>query len=188
MTLIELMAASALAALLMTAMFGLLRAMSVQRNTLFKNRVIEPWRDQLVEQLRWDFSNARQMSVTPEELHLVGYGGCDFATKAATLRPTEIIYSIKVDGRHHWLLRKESHLDSNSLNNSHTEIAAPGIAAIVVQRIDDSQNDEQLDRTQTTERKHSALRALTPVSNKLRIVLFGEDENTHVLDEQILLF
>lgn len=188
MTLIELLAASALAALLMTAMFGVLGAMSVERRTLFENRAVEPWRDQLIEQLRWDFSNARRMSVTSEELHLIGYGGRDFTTEEATLRPTEVVYIIKNDGHCKWLLRKEIHLDSNSLHNSRIEIAGKGITAIAVQRIDDFQDDDLLENPQASGQSRRSMQTLSSIPSKLRVILFGEGENTRVLDEQILQF
>ena len=77
--------------------------------------------------------NARRMSIQPETLRLVGYAGCDFGTGHPTLRPSEIIYFVYDDGRRHWLVRQEKHLDSLTNQNSRLEFVCADVRAIEVQ-------------------------------------------------------
>ena len=130
MTLVELLAASALAASLMAATLGVIGNLNKQRRILFAEGSVEPWRRQLAEQVRWDFANARKMCSRVGELRLVGYGGVDFLTDEPTHRPTEIVYSIQEECGRRWLLRKEIHLDAGSLHNSRTELVAAGAVGL----------------------------------------------------------
>ena len=107
MTLVELMAASALAAMLFVALSGVLRSLAIQRRTLFAGKTIEPWRVQLAQQLRWDLANARRMKSRFGELRLVGYGGCDFTTGEPTFQRSEIVYFVQNVGNGRWLLPRK---------------------------------------------------------------------------------
>jgi hypothetical protein len=181
MTLVELLAATVLAVLLLTASFGVLRSLATQRKALVGDEADEPWRKQLSELLRWDLINARKMCSQPEELRLIGYGGTDFETAAATLRPTEIIYTIRTDDNRSRLFRREIHLDSASLDNSRNELVAVGIAAINV--YDPEKGDEQ-EMTRTADNKPPAY---VRISNRVRIVLRGDDQNKAIMDELLTL-
>lgn len=187
MTLVELLGASALAVLLMTTAFGVIGSLAVQRRTLLGNDSVEPWRRQLSEQLRWELSNARKMSVRPRELRLVGYGATDFDTAEATHRPCEIVYSIQVEGGRYWLLRQEIHLDASTFSNSRTELVAAGITALEVYDLDNDNGDHDLNLATAASEDHDTHRAYALLPNRLRVVLHGKDENNTILDERVLL-
>jgi hypothetical protein len=126
------------------------------------------------------------MGVRPRELRLVGYGGCDFTTGEPTFRPSEIIYSVHDDGRRHWLLRKEIHLDDVALHNHRTELVCAGVTRMDVRSLDEGADGSQTD-TDAAHRQADTPITLSSVPDRLRVVLFGEQEGTEVLDEMVFL-
>jgi len=186
MTLVELLAATSLAVLLLTASFGVLGSLVAQRKALAGDGTESPWRKRLGEMLRWDLSNARRMCLRQKELRLVGYGGVDFDSAEATHRPTEIIYTIRSDGDRSWLFRREIHLDSDSLHNSRDELVAVGVTSIAV--YDPERSDEQeLDHLNEKLPNADAPPVYVPISNRVQVVLRGGDRRNAILDELVIL-
>jgi hypothetical protein len=185
MTLVELLAASALAALLFVALSGVLRSLAIQRRTLLAGKTTEPWRVQLAQQLRWDLANARTMKSRFGELRLVGYGSCDFATGEPTFQRSEIVYFVRNIGKGLWLMRKETHPDDMTLDNYRTDLVCTGVTDLGVIDLEADVNDEGFDDDML---QHSAASdPLQPVPNRLRLVLVGERQGSRMLDEVVLL-
>jgi len=186
MTLVELLAASALAALLMVGVVGVLRSLSTQRRVLFGDHPVDRWRGPLLEQFQWDLANARRMSAQPRGLRRGGDGGCEFDTGAVTHRPTEVIYSIRQEGGRSWLLRREIHLDASTLHNDRTELVCAGIGAMAVHRLDEDPEDPR-GAASGREPRPGAAAAWCPVPDQLRLLLFGMAEGELVLNEAVCL-
>jgi len=182
-TIVELLVASALASILVVALLGTLRSLAIQRKTLFDGGTVEPWRTSLTEQLRWDLCNSRQIEAHPEEIRLAGFASRDFQTDCATFRPCEIIYSICDDGRRHWLVRKEVHTDDLKFDNSRSEVVCAGVARLAVARLGEELDD---DRSSPVQGAGDAA-TLADIPDRLRLVLFGEEQKSIVLDETMLL-
>lgn len=183
MTLVELLAAAALAGLLMSALVGVLRSLAIQRRTLLQEHPVLLWRDALASQLRWDLVNARRMSQRPGELRLTGYGGCDFDTQSVTHRPCEIVYCVQRAAGHSWLVRREIHLDSTVLNNARAEVVCADVAELVVGRIEDNLAPSKPDADASTA---PAPPALAAVPNPLQLVLYNDRQEV-VLHEVVCL-
>lgn len=137
LTAIELLAASALAALMTVAVSGILGAMALQRRELPTSQTSAAWQRRLAEQVRWDFSNARQFRCNGEELMLSGFGAREFGftSRRPTHRPAQISYRIKKIGERHWLIRRETHLDERALVNFRSEIVCADADRIDVQPV-----------------------------------------------------
>jgi hypothetical protein len=185
MTLVELLAASALAALLFVALSGVLRSLAIQRRTLLAGKTIEPWRVQLAQQLRWDLANARTMKSRFGDLRLVGYGSCDFVTGEPTFQRSEVVYFVQNVGKRLWLMRKETHPDDMTLDNHRTELVCTGVMDLGVISLEADDTDAGFD--DDVVRHSSASAPLQPVPNRLRIVLVGERQGSRLLDEVVLL-
>lgn len=183
LTLIELVVATALAALLMAAVAGVMRSLVMQKKVLLSNDPPTPWKDRLRDQLRWDFANARRFSAEAARLRLVGYGGADFDTGALTQRPTEVVYETIDVGPRSWLVRREIHLDASTLHNRRSDIVCAGVRALVVRRIEEQPVDV---RREPPAKPAAGSTPLSPVPDQLRLMLFGPDEET-LLNEVLLL-
>jgi prepilin-type N-terminal cleavage/methylation domain-containing protein len=184
MTLIELLAASALAALLMVSILGVLRSLRVQSRVLLADDPVESWKLQLREQLQWDLTNARKMSWRPDRLCLRGYGGRETVTDRATLRPTEVIYSVREVGDRHWLVREEVHLDGRALHNRESRLSCEGVEALVVMPYE----PDNL-RPPEDPRRHRVRRAqvFSAVPGQVRLVFFEDDAEAPLMDEVFFL-
>lgn len=170
-TAVELLVASALAGLMTVAVLGVLGLLTKHHRELLAKRTVEPWQVQLKEQLRWDFANARHCQNSPTQLRLVGFGGRDFASGAATYRPAEVSYLVKELAQRHWLIRRETHSDDRSLRNFRQEIVCGG-----VQRIEMQPLDPAAARTQGT------------IPSRFRLRLQGTGTDSIVFDQVIHVY
>ncbi len=139
MTLIELLAATVLAALVMIATLGVIRSLATARKALDEAAVCQPWKRRLAEQLRADLLQSRLLKWDAQQLRLRGYAGRHPVTGVATQRPTEIVYAVRECGTRAFLVRVETALDAPSLGNHRSELAAEGISHIRIQRREDDE-------------------------------------------------
>lgn len=134
MTLVELLPALALAALLLAALMGVVKGLAQQRRALAE-RESPAWRQAFLEQLRWDLLHARQMRSTPTRLTLEGFAARDFATGEATHRPTRVEYYIVEAGTQTWLLRQEAHLDELTNQHQRAELVCLNATSLTVESL-----------------------------------------------------
>jgi type II secretory pathway component PulJ len=132
MTLVELLAATILAALLMAAVLGVLKSVTRAQKVLARNGPTEGWQARLVNQLEWDLANSRTVVTTAEGFELGGFAGRDFASGAALHCPTSIQYAVRNLGGRSCLVRGEAHLDSLNLDNQSLELVCNQVERIVL--------------------------------------------------------
>lgn len=171
MTMIELLAATVLASMLMVSVIGILLTISAQARALRTAATAIPWREQLRAQLRWDLSNTKTMTWNAGELRLHGLAGRDFATATVTQLPSEVVYSIRRLAGQNWLLRSEQDVDSRSNRNRRTELVCFG-----VERFD----FRLLDRDESLPQRPS------PVPRAFRMVLHADTGSEPVMEQSVL--
>jgi hypothetical protein len=132
MTLVELVAATILAALLMAAVLGVLKAVTREQRALRIHPSAEAWQAQLIRQLEWDLANSRSVTATATGFQLVGFAGRDFASGAALHCRASIEYVVQIVRGRSFLVRSEAHLDSANLDNQSLELVCNQIERIVL--------------------------------------------------------
>lgn len=118
-SLVELLGATALAALLMAAVLAVTAAGAASRQTL-EQRAETGWPPQLLELLRWDLSHAQAIDTEGGVIVLQSLAALDPATLTALHRPAEIRYQVLAEpgaerdagGRARWLVRTQTLLDA----------------------------------------------------------------------------
>lgn len=140
-TLVELMAALVLSALLTTAVIGVLKGMVQQRKLLPESHWADGWKLQLKETLHADFAHARRMHSDSQRVILLGYGSRDAANGAVTHRPVEVTYEIEAVAGRAWLTRTEQFVGSQAAPVR--ELVAHGIARLRVTRMEDEDEPEE---------------------------------------------
>lgn len=105
-TLIELMAAAALAVVLITALSGILAHLARQHRSAERAAAAFPDTSLLADQLRRDFGHAVELEVGPSRWRLVGPLAEDRATRLPTLRRAEVTYAVANWGGEPWLVRR----------------------------------------------------------------------------------
>jgi hypothetical protein len=136
-TLLELTAASVLAALLLVALAGTLRCVARQKRLFDEVTARRPHTQLLADQLRRDVINARYVQYGPAGMRLVGPIAQDRTTRVPTGRLAEVTYRVSAgDGT--WLSRSESHLDQASGGTAREEPVWSGASRLEVVPLEQS--------------------------------------------------
>ncbi len=126
-TLIELVAATALSAVLLTTVLAVVRTV---------NRPdpagAAPDDAPLARQLRWDLANAVVLRTDAGGLTLAGHGSLDPDTLEPTGRPVVVTYSVRPAGGRNWLVREQASLDRLAEGGPWAELAAADVAGLTV--------------------------------------------------------
>lgn len=133
LTLIELLAASILALLLVGSVLGILNSVTRRQAVLLNpaDRASRlPWESRLASQFYWDLLNSRRLWAKPGAIILEGFGGRDFETQLPLHCPATICYELVTHGDRKDLHRREIHPDSRSLENSVSELVCIGVDGI----------------------------------------------------------
>lgn len=132
LTLVELLAATVLATLLMGAVLGLLTSLTRNQRTILKSHGIpDPWQTRLQELFEWDLQNSRSLQATPNGFQLEGFAGRDFSTGTPLHCPCRITYEIIDDEDRQHLIRRETQTESLNLDNTTSALACLDVGQVV---------------------------------------------------------
>jgi len=131
-TLVELLAASTLAVLLMTAVVSVLSMARTQSRAVDAIRGARPSTNRLAEQLRRDFLNASHIRVTSSGVRLYGTMAQHWDGHLPTGRLAEVAYEIDGGGETSLLVRRETHLDDLGSHGTREEAIWQGAARLEV--------------------------------------------------------
>jgi hypothetical protein len=136
-TLVEVLAATVLATILLGSILGVVQSLERQRRAVQRLHPDEAWLRRLEAQLRHDVANSRWMRSEPAQLTLVGYGGHDPQTGRPTWRPTEVRYVVETrpEGMAE-LWRWERPLDEWTNRRARGEYCAEGLSRVLLGRDD----------------------------------------------------
>ena len=129
-TLVEVVAATALSAVLLTVVLAVVRTVHRPAGGTADDAV--SLAVPLADQLRWDVANAIVMRAGDRGLTLVGYGSLDPATLAPTREPTAVTYAVRTVGGRAWLVREQSALDARAEGGTWSELVAADVAGLTV--------------------------------------------------------
>lgn len=111
-TTVELLAATALTAVLMVAVLHVIGSIGRNRAALMRQQGPDPAHAAVLDALRWDLTHARSARFAPGRLTLSGYGAADRDTLAPRHLPATVVYeAVTVAGRR-WLVRRQAPRDA----------------------------------------------------------------------------
>ncbi len=134
-TIIELLAASALAALLTLAGFRVIASINRSNAVMAKQESAAPDTAAVVELLRHDLLHARYIKTARNSLSLAGHGGVSPADYSPTHLPALIVYRVQRVGNHSWLVREQGSLVPGRPRAPWTELVWPGAATLDFQSL-----------------------------------------------------
>lgn len=153
-TLVELLAASALAAALMIASMQVIRA--IGRPPASANRAAPlAAHGDLRELIRLDLANAYSVRPSHGAVDIAGYVYLDDATRAPTHRPAMASYSIRAVGGRRCLIRTQTPLGERSGRETRSDVVAWDVGAFDV---------EAVPRPQSTARADALAKLLGPAA------------------------
>jgi hypothetical protein len=121
LTMVEVLAATLLAALLMSAVLGVLKAVTGHQKT-FTRGLQKSWHSQLCALLEWDLTNSKTVLETADGFELRGFAGRDLDSGMALHCRTSIVYAVKKTRDESCLVRTETHLDAPNLDGVRSEL------------------------------------------------------------------
>ena len=136
-SLLELLAASALAAVLMVVLLQVVGSLARSRVVLEGGAAgEEPWRADLVEHLRWDLLNAAEVTAERNRVVLAGHGSLDRATLSPGHLPVTVVYALERLGGRTWLVRRQSPRGGAGREPGWSELVCPDVTAFGVEEVE----------------------------------------------------
>jgi len=173
-TLIELLAASLLAAMLMAVIVGLVRTTHAQSRAAQRALAANPATSILTDQIRRDFVNARYWAVLPDQVRLSGYIAHDLRTRRQTFRRAEVTYAVVSNRQGSWLVREETQIDEVIGRRSQRDVVWHGVAGLDVAALDNSQFEPAAG---------AAPPGMTPVPSHLTVEIRGQSGKTVMYED-----
>lgn len=129
-TLLELLMAAALSAVLMIGVLGVVSRLgsaamaSTTGDQVIGELPVESW----VRLLRQDVSQAKRVTVPGDnQLTILGYSGLNASSRQGVHLPVLIQYQIQTVNNHPWLIRRQSPLDAHSNQKPLRDLVCGGI-------------------------------------------------------------
>ncbi len=136
-SLIEMLAAAALSAVLMIGLMAVIASVGRTRRAFAAQTEQSAWSAGVADLLRFDLRNAQTVKAGPNALTLTGTGALDARTLAPSHRPVRVEYALRTAAGRSWLVRRQTDLDVLSNANAWSEAVCPGVAAFAVQLLPD---------------------------------------------------
>jgi hypothetical protein len=128
---VEVLAATLLAGLLMSAVLGVLKAVTAHQKE-FTRGLPDPRRSRLCSLLEWDLQNSKTVLLNPDGFELRGFAGRDLVSGTPLHCRTSIEYAVKKVRDESCLIRTEIHLDTPNLDSGRRELVLSQIERIDV--------------------------------------------------------
>ncbi len=131
LTVVEVLAATLLASLLMSAVLGVLKAVTSHQKA-FTRDLRESWQSQFCALLEWDLSNSKTVLETADGFELRGFAGRDLVSGMPLHCRTSIQYAVKKTRDESCLVRTETHLDAPILDSARSELVLGRVERITL--------------------------------------------------------
>jgi prepilin-type N-terminal cleavage/methylation domain-containing protein len=166
-TLLELLAATALSALLMVAVLHVLGTISRDRRTVAARPGLQVWQADLLDAFRRDLAGATGMRRGDNALILIGQAALDRRTLTPRDEPVTVTYGITMVRGRTWLTRRQEARDVRGNERPWMELFCPDIVSFSVKPADAGFSSGAL-----SDERADAPRAM-PASVVLRIEMAG---------------
>ena len=130
-TLVELLAATALSAVLMLAVLQVIG--SIGRSRPARGDTDLSQRDDLVELLRRDLSQSTSIRFGSNEVTLTGHSAIEPGTRALSHQPVTVTYVVMTIGGRSWLVRRQIARNGRSMDAPYIELVAPDVSRLEIQ-------------------------------------------------------
>ena len=130
-TILELLAATALAALLMLAVLHVIGSVGRTRAAMARWPETGMWRADLLDTLRRDLTGSTGIRYDPAGVTLTGHAAVDRDTLATSDEPVTVVYAVETIAGRSWLCRRQSSRAANG-QRAWKELLAPDVTTFAV--------------------------------------------------------
>lgn len=143
-TAVELVATTALAAVLMLAVLSVSASIGTTHRLMRQRQAGQFDQSRLRELIRWDLMHATTVRTDSEDQPLATQGpsGIDPATQRPTHRLVRVDYQIRQQGDHAWLIRRQRYLDSQGYQAPWQSPIAAHVQSLAVERLESEAGGE----------------------------------------------
>lgn len=134
-TILELLAATALTAVLMVAVLHLVGSLGRGRDAITKHADDSAWRMDLLEMLRRDLTNATQMTMAQNRVVLIGSGALARGSLVPQHEPVTVTYEIAGANGRGCLVRRQSPRDGASRQPGWSELVCPNLMSFAIEPV-----------------------------------------------------
>ncbi len=131
-TILELLAATALTALLMVAVLHVVGTLGASRAALARQADVGAWRADLLDTLRRDLTNASQATFARDGVTLIGHGALDPVTLEFGHEPVTVVYGLATIHDRRWLVRRQAPRGGLSNQPAWVELLCPDITGFTI--------------------------------------------------------
>jgi hypothetical protein len=131
-TILELLAATALTALLMVAVLHVVGTLGASRAALVRQADAGAWRSDLLDTLRRDLTNAAQVTFAKDGVTLTGHGALDPVTLEFGHEPVTVVYRLATIHDRRWLVRRQAPRDGLSTQAAWAELLCPDVIGFTI--------------------------------------------------------
>jgi type II secretory pathway pseudopilin PulG len=131
-TILELLVATALTALLLLAVFHVIGSLGRSRAALAQQTDSGAWRSDLLQTLRYDLINSTAANFHRDGITLTGHGALQRPTFSHSHEPVTIVYGLATIHGRRWLVRSQSPRDGLSNDPGWSELLCPDVDAFTI--------------------------------------------------------
>lgn len=129
-TLIEMLAATALAALLMIALLSVIASLGRTRAAMNRADEAQQWHEGVVEMIRLDLVNSTSVTTDRDAITIEGHVLLDASDRSATQRLGMVRYHLRSIGNRTWLVRSQQPRNGGQIARTVTELLCPDVRGI----------------------------------------------------------
>lgn len=174
-TLLEMLAATALAAILLIALLAVTASLGRNAAHMKKADRRQTWSDGLVPLLQLDLANATSLRIETNSFILEGHGEIDLAEATPTQCLATITYSLRRVGDHTWLVREQCARNPLEPSKRSVDFVCADVRAISLARVEGGQKATQLPMNGNS------------IPSAVRLVVHPEDPLLPRLDQWLVL-
>jgi hypothetical protein len=127
-TILELLAATALTALLMVAVLQVIGSIGRTRAAMSRQSADGPWKADLLDALRRDLVNSSGIRYEANAVTLTGHAALDPLTLDPVHEPVVVTYGVTTRANRTWLYRRQAPRDGFRGSPAWSELLAPDVA------------------------------------------------------------
>jgi len=182
-TLIELMAASVLTALLMIVVFHIVGSMARRQAVLERQERTSGggWPDGVVELIRSDLQQTRAFASSENQWTLTGSCSIDPVALESDPQPVTVTYAVESLGGRSWLVRQQARRGSRATENRWPELVCADVASFELEPLDEPEIARLMARAD------AGRGGGKPLTNRVRLTIPIDAAGRELLDRVIVL-
>ena len=187
-TLVQMVAATVLAAVLMVTALLVIAGLGRERRIAAASEKLEP-PIEMMELIRWDLVNAREMSTSRGQITLIGFGSLDQQDASPRSHvPVEVVYEVQRAADRSWLVRRQRTEDRRGRGEWSAELVCADVARFGVTEMGETPAPRpRATTTRPTSAPASRPSVLPTIAPCVRVQVAWDDPDREPIEQVLVL-